>query len=192
MIVYEHYWRMQPIAMSFVARTHGRTGAAVAKSIRAELASLDPEMAIMRPWTMAEIVDESVATRRFQMYLALAFAMCALLLASLGVYGVISYTVARRTPEIGIRAALGASARELMLTVLARGMRPVVLGAAVGLAGALLASRAIASQLFQVAPWNPPTFAGVPLLLVSVALAACWRPALRAARIDPIQSLRFE
>jgi ABC-type antimicrobial peptide transport system permease subunit len=141
---------------------------------------------------MEEIVDESVALRRFQMYLALAFAACALFLVSLGVYGVISYTVARRTPEIGIRSALGASQRELMLTILARGMRPVLLGVALGLVGALLASRAIASQLFQVTPWDPITFAGVGALLLTVALAACWNPAHRAARIDPIEALRFE
>jgi predicted permease len=192
MIVYEHYWRMQPIAMSYVARTRGTQGAGVAKSIRAELTAMDPEMAIVRPWTMEEIVGESVATRRFQMYLALSFAACALLLACLGVYGVISYTVARRTPEIGIRTALGASGRDVMLTVLARGMCPVAVGVGIGLAGALLASRAIASQLFQVAPWDPPTFAGVAVLIATVAMGACWRPARRAARIDPVQALRFE
>lgn len=191
MIVYEHFWRMQPIAMSYVVRTHG-SATAVASSIRSELAAMDPEMAIMRPWTMEQIVEDSIATRRFQMYLAVGFAISALLLASLGIYGVISYTVARKTPEIGIRAALGARGWELMLSVIARGMRPVLVGVALGLACALLASRSIASQLFQVAPWDPVAFASVPALLLGVALAACWSPARRAARIDPIQALRFE
>lgn len=191
MIVYEHYWRMQPIAMSYIARTEN-SGTDVARTIQAELASMDPEMAILRPWTMEEIVDESIAMRRFQMYLAVAFAMSALLLASLGIYGVISYTVARRTPEIGIRAALGASRRELMATVLARGMRPVVMGVVLGLVASLIVSRSITSQLFQVAPWDPVTFAGVAVVLLSVALAACWIPARRAARVDPIEALRFE
>ena len=153
---------------------------------------MDPEMAIVRPWTMEEIVSESVALRRFQMYLALAFATCALLLASLGVYGVVSYTVARRTPEMGVRVALGATGHELMLMVLSRGMRPVAVGSAIGLGIALVASRAIASQLFQVSPWNLPVFAGVTGVLLGIAVAACWLPARRAASIDPIRSLRFE
>jgi hypothetical protein len=193
MIVYEHFWRMQPIAMSYVVRTRpGVPATAVARSIRAELAALDPEMAIMRPWTMEEIVEESVATRRFQLSLALSFAICALLLVSLGVYGVVSYSVAKRTPEIGIRSALGASQGAIVWTVVAQGMRPVVLGVAVGLVGAILAGRSIASQLFHVAPADPPTFAGVAVLLLTVGLAACYTPAVRAARIDPASALRFE
>ncbi len=133
MIVYEHYWRMQPIGMSFVVRSQANP-VTVAGAIRATLSSADPEMAIVQPATMKQIVEESVATRKFQMYLAVAFAISALLLASLGIYGVISFTVARRTPEIGIRVALGAHGRQLMTMVLLQGMRPVLAGLAAGLA----------------------------------------------------------
>ena len=183
---------MQPVSMSFVARTQTGAGTEVAKRIRAELGVMDRDMAILRHWTMEEIVEESVATRRFQMSLALAFALGALLLASLGVYGVISYTVARRTPEIGIRSALGATGWELMRTVVARGMRPVALGLVAGLTSALIAGRSIANQLFQVEPWDPLAYSGVSALLLIVGLAACCGPARRAARIDPIKALRFE
>jgi hypothetical protein len=193
MIVYEHFWRMQPIAMSYIVRTRpGVAPTTVARSIRAELAAMDPEMAIARTWTMEEIVEESVATRRFQMSLALSFAACALLLASLGVYGVIAYSVARRAPEIGIRTALGARRREIIWTVVMQGMRPVMVGVAVGLCASLLIGRFIASQLFDVSPSDPFMLGGVVSVLLAAGLAACCSPAVRAARVDPVTALRFE
>jgi putative ABC transport system permease protein len=191
MMVYEHYWRMQPISMSFVVRTYGDPSAA-ANDIRSILASADPEMAIQKPTTMDQIVEESVATRKFQMYLAVAFAVSALLLASLGIYGVIAFAVAKRTPEMGIRIALGAQGRQLMAMILRQGMRPVLIGLTAGVACALSVSRLIASQLFGVAPSDPLTICGVAILLVVVATSACWIPARRATRIDPLVALRFE
>jgi putative ABC transport system permease protein len=191
MIVYEHYWRMQPIGLSFVLRTQADLPA-VAGAVRSILSSTDPEMAIPPPTTMEQILEESVASRKFQMYLTVAFAISALLLASLGIYGVISFAVARRTPEIGIRIALGAPGRQLMAMVLRQGMSPVVGGLAAGLACALLVSRLIASQLFGVAPWDPLTICGVATLLLAVGALACWIPARRAARIDPLVALRSE
>jgi len=191
MIVYEHYWRMQPIGMSFVVRTQANA-ASVASAIRSTFASADPEMAIAQPTTMEQIVEESVAARKFQTYLAVAFAISALLLASLGIYAVISFAVARRTPEIGIRMALGAHGRQLLAMVLMQGMRPVLAGLAAGVACALFVSRLIANQLFGVTWWDPLTISGVAALLLIVATSACLIPARRASRTDPLIALRFE
>ena len=141
---------------------------------------------------MEQILDQSVAARRFQAYLAAAFALAALLLASLGIYGVISFTVARRTPEMGIRIALGARRGQLMAMVLRQGMRPVLVGLAAGLAGALFLGRFLASELYGVAPDDPLTFLGVVIVLLVVAIGACWIPARRATRIDALLALRFE
>lgn len=191
MMVYEHYWRMQPVGMSFVLRTAGDPISA-ARDIRAILSKADPDMAIARPETMAEIVDQSVAARKFQMGLAVAFAVAALLVASLGIYGVISFTVARRTPEMGIRIALGAGRGQLMGMVLRQGMRPVVLGLAAGLCGALALGSYVAAQLYGVTPHDPWTMTAVAGLLLLVAAGACWIPARRATRIDPLGALRME
>lgn len=191
MIVYEHYWRVQPSGMSFVLRTQADPRA-VAGAVRTILAAVDPEMAIPPPTTMEQIVEESVAARKFQMYLAVAFAMSALLLASLGIYGVVSFAVARRTPEIGIRIALGAQRRQLIMMALAQGMRPVLTGLVAGMAGALAGGRLMASQLFGVEPRDPLTLCGVTAVLLAVAVLACWAPARRAANTDPIVALRFE
>lgn len=191
MIVYEHYWRMQPIGMSFVVRTRG-DAVTVAGDIRKVFSSLDPDMAVPQTSTMEQIVEESVAARRFEMYLAVAFAISALMLASFGIYGLISFTVARRTPEIGIRVALGAQTRQLMSMILIEGLRPVLAGLIAGLFGAFLVSRLIASELFGVTASDPLTFGIVSGLLLAVAVAACMVPARRAATIDPLVALRFE
>jgi ABC-type antimicrobial peptide transport system permease subunit len=126
------------------------------------------------------------------MELAVAFAVAALALASLGVYGVISFTVAKRTPEIGIRMALGARGPQVAGMVLRQGMMPVWLGLAAGIGGALPAGRFIASQLYSVAPDDPMVIVMVALVLLVVAIGACWIPARRAMRIDPMRALRFE
>jgi predicted permease len=191
MMVYEHFWRMQPVAMSFVLRTQADP-ALVAGGIRSVLSSADPEMAISPARTMEQILEESTVARRFQMYLAVAFAVSALLLASLGIYGVISFAVARRTPEMGIRIALGASAAQLVRMIVRQGMAPVTVGLGAGLVCALFVTRLIANQLYGVAPNDPQSIGGVATLLLAVALCACWIPALRATRIDPLAALRFE
>jgi putative ABC transport system permease protein len=191
MMVYEHFWRMQPIAMSFVLRTRDDP-VPVAAGIRSVLSSADPEMAISPARTMDQILEESIAARRFQMYLAVAFAVSALALASLGIYGVISFAVARRTPEMGIRIALGASGAQLVGMVVRQGMIPVAAGLGAGLVCSLFVSRLMASQLYGVSPNDPLSIAGVAMLLLAVALCACWIPARRATRIDPLTALRFE
>jgi ABC-type antimicrobial peptide transport system permease subunit len=141
---------------------------------------------------MEQILEETVAGRRFQMRLAVAFALAALALASLGIYGVISFTVARRTQEMGIRIALGAQGAQLVTMVIWRGMAPVLCGLAAGMGGALLLGRLIANQLYGVAPNDPLTMSAVAIVLVAVAVAACWVPARRATEIDPLRALRFE
>src|SRR4029077_17340384 len=130
--------------------------------------------------TMVQVLDESVAPRRFEMYLAVAFAAAALILASFGIYGIVSFTVARRTPEIGIRLALGAEPRQLAAMVLRQGLMPVVCGLAAGLIGALAIGQFLASQLFGVSPRDPFTISMVTMLLMIVAVGACLVPARRA------------
>jgi putative ABC transport system permease protein len=141
---------------------------------------------------MQQILDESVAARRFEMYLAVGFAFSALLLASLGIYGIVSFSVARRTREIGVRLALGARGPELIAMVFREGMRPAVIGLAAGLIAALLSGRLLASQLFGVTARDPLTISTVTVLLLAVAACACFVPARRATRIDPVRALRFE
>ena len=191
MMVYEHFWRMQPIAMSFALRTEADP-VSVTAGIRSVLASADPEMAISPARTMEQILEQSVASRRFQMYLAVAFALSALALASLGIYGAISFTVACRTAEMGIRIALGARGAQLVGMVVRQGMLPVVVGLGAGVMCSMAVSRLIASQLYGVAPNDPLSIAAVVMLLLAVALCACWIPARRATRVDPLTALRFE
>lgn len=190
-VVYAPY-RFQAVGWgAFVLRTQ-RDPAAAISQVRAALAREDPEMPLTPAETMEEIIDRSVAVRRFEMNLAVAFGVAALALASLGIYGVISFTVTRRTPELGIRIALGASPGKLIASVLRQGMTPVLLGMAAGLAAALMLRRLIAPQLYGVSARDPLTISTVAGLLLLVALGACWMPARRAARVDPVRTLRFE
>ena len=191
MTVYEHYWRMQPIGMVFAIRTPADP-AAVIDSIRTVISQADPEMAIPPARTMEQVVEESVAAKRFQMQLAVAFAVSALVLASLGIYGVISFTVSRRTSEMGIRIALGAQAPQVTGMILSQGMKPVLLGLVAGVICAWFSGSMISSQLFRVTPHDPVAIFTVAAVLLLVGLAACWFPARRATRIDPLTSLRCE
>lgn len=134
----------------------------------------------------------SVAVRRYQMHLLGGFALLALILASVGLYGVISCSVSRRTQEFGIHRALGAQRRDILQGVLAQAARVTLMGLAVGLAAALALSRLLTSLLFEVSPSDPWTYLGIGLLLLAVALAASFIPARRAARIDPLQALRCQ
>jgi predicted permease len=191
MMVYEPYALISPVGMSFAVRTV-RDPAALIRSVRAVLSSIDPEMALPPARTMDQILDASVAARRFEMRLIVAFALIALLLAALGIYGVISFGVARRTPEIGIRVATGARPAQVMSMMLRQGMRPVVFGLAVGLAASSVAGRFLASELYEIRPNDPFPLLAVAAALLLTAFAACWAPARRATRIDPVRALRSE
>jgi ABC-type antimicrobial peptide transport system permease subunit len=141
---------------------------------------------------MDQLVAATAAERRFALILFEAFALAALVLAAAGIYGVLAGRVAERTREIGVRAALGASRASIVGLVLRQGLALTGFGVAIGLVGAVWASRAIAAMLFGISPADPVTYVGVIALLGVVALLACWVPAARAARVDPASTLRAE
>jgi putative ABC transport system permease protein len=141
---------------------------------------------------MEQVISGSLAERRFTMLLLIIFASTALVLAAVGIYGVMSYAVTRRTHELGVRMALGASRRTVLRLVLREGMVLAAIGTGVGLAAALGLTRFLASLLYGVRPADPPTLAAVALLLAGIALLACGVPAWRATRVDPMVALRYE
>lgn len=153
---------------------------------------VDPQLPITNARTMTEVISESYAERRFNMLLLTIFAALAMVLAGIGIYGVMSYTVAHRTHEIGIRMALGAQMRDVMRLVLADGAKLAIISVVIGLLGAWAATRALRSLLYGVAATDAPTFIIVSLVLLGVAFIASWIPARRAARVDPVISLRYE
>jgi putative ABC transport system permease protein len=142
--------------------------------------------------TLDQYFAQSVAAPRFITLLLSGFAGLALLLASVGIYGVISYIAVQRTHEVGIRMALGAQKREIIRTVVAKGLVPALAGLAIGIGGALRLTRLLSSLLYGVSPADPLTFAVVSVILIGVALLACYIPARRAAKVDPMVSLRYE
>jgi putative ABC transport system permease protein len=160
--------------------------------VREQVQSVDPELPVFGAQSLNELVSASLSERRFSMELVGLFAVTALLLAGLGIYGVISYIVSGRTHEIGIRLALGAEGRNILRMVLRQGLGLAIAGAAVGLVCALIVSHLMAGLLYGVRPTDPLTFAGVTLLLIGVALLACYIPARRALRVDPLVALRHE
>ncbi|MBA2303750.1 MAG: ABC transporter permease [Acidobacteria bacterium] len=177
--------------MSLVARSPGGT-AAVATALRGEVRKLDPELPIDSVQPLEDIVSESVAGPRFRTLLLAAFAITALVLAAIGVYGLISYSVAQRTREIGIRVALGARPAQVVGPIVREGMRMALIGVGVGLVGALAATKVIAAFLFGVEATDPLTFAVVAALLLLVALLASYIPSRRALRVDPLTALKAE
>jgi len=154
--------------------------------------ALDKDQPIYNVRTMDDVVMNSLGTRRVSMQLFAVFAGAALLLAALGIYGVMAYSVTQRTQEIGLRMALGAQTADVLYLVVRQGMMLVLIGIGVGLAGALGLNRVIASLLFGVNAADPTTFVAISLLLGFVALLACYIPARRATLVDPVQALRAE
>ena len=166
--------------------------AAIPVDLREQVQSVDPGLPVFGAQTLNEAVSASLSSRRFSMEMVGLFALTALFLTGLGIYGVISYIVSERTHEIGIRLALGAQRRSILRMVLLQGLGLAIAGAAVGLICALIVSHLMAGLLYGVRPIDPLTFAGVALLLIGVALLACYIPARRAIRVDPMVALRYE
>ena len=178
--------------LTFALRTAAGDPAALAPSLRAAIRSIDPALPVSEIHTMREIVAGVNGRARFQTLLLAAFAGAAALLAAIGIYGVMSYAVSRRTREIGVRMALGAEPRSVLRLVVGQGMGVALAGAAVGLVAALLLTRMMAGVLYGVRPTDPVTYLSVAAVVLAIALAASWIPARRAARIDPIKALRAE
>src|SRR5213595_839077 len=165
---------------------------AVTKLVQSALSKVNPGLAIALPQAMDAVVAQALGQARLMTWLLGIFAGVALLLASIGIYGAVAYTVEQRTGEIGVRMALGAQTRDVLRLVINQGMKPVVIGLAIGIASAFALSRLIASQLYQVSAHNPVLLRGATVLLGTIALAACLLPARRATHVDPIQALRTE
>ena len=161
-------------------------------SIKEQIYQLDKNQALARVQTMDALVDQSLAPRRVPMLLMLVFAALALLLAAIGIYGVLSYFVLQRRQEIGVRMALGAQRADVLRLVLVQGAKLIVAGIVIGLAAAFFVSRAMASLLFDIKPTDVPTFAGISVLLATLAFVACAIPAFRATQVDPLVVLRNE
>jgi predicted permease len=180
-------------AKDLVVFLRGRLdSAAIPARLREQVQSVDPELPVYGAQMLDDVVSESLSARRFSMQMVGLFALTALLLAGLGIYGVISYVVSERTHEIGLRLALGAHRRNVLRLVLRQGFVLAIAGAACGLAGALVVSHLMAGLLYGVRPTDPLTFVGVAAVLVVVALLACYLPARRAMSIDPMVALRVE
>ncbi len=191
LMVYVPYWDGVPWSVSLAARTAGDP-VALAGAVREAVWSVDSQLPVSDIETMEQIESRSLSQRRFQFALLALFAGSALLLAALGTYGVLAFSVARRTNEIGIRMALGAQPENILSMVIRRGLVPVGLGLAAGVAGALALGRLLSGLLFAVSPYDWRTILGVIVLTLICALAACWIPARRATRVDPLVALRYE
>ncbi|MDT5272324.1 MAG: hypothetical protein QOH49_4510 [Acidobacteriota bacterium] len=174
-----------------VVRTDGDP-AALAPSVRARIASVDKDLPVYKVTTMEKLVSDSLAQRRFSMFLFGVFAALAMALAVVGLYGVMSYGVAQRTHEIGLRMALGAQGRDVLRMIVGQGMALVAVGLGIGLVGAFLLTRLMVSLLYGVSAADPLTYAGIALLLSAVALLASYIPARRATKVDPMVALRYE
>jgi putative ABC transport system permease protein len=190
----EMYWTylQQPRwASYFLLRTESDP-AQLIPIVRARLAALDPDQIVSSISTMDTLVARLLRAPRFNMLLVICFAGAAVLLAAVGIYGVLAYAVTQRTHEIGVRMALGARKRDIFGLVLRQGMRLAALGVTLGAVGGLLVTRGLQALLFGVGAGDAATFAGVAMLLAAVALLACYVPARRAMRVEPVIALRYE
>jgi predicted permease len=189
--VYTPYWQRFYGQVSLAVRT-AMDPLGASSAIRGAIRQIDPELPIPAFRTMEDIVAESVAERRFQMSLVLLFAVVAMLLASLGIYGVVSYSVAQRTNEMGVRMALGARPAAIRRMVLRQNLLPVAIGLGAGVCASMALGRLLGSLLYGVSAGDPITILGVAGLLSAVAAAATLIPARRATHVDPVTALRYE
>ena len=163
-----------------------------AAAIRDIVRRIDPAVALFDVRTLDDMLANTLAARRFNMYLLVVFASVSLFLAAIGLFGVMAYLVSQRTREIGIRVALGATANDVLRLIFGRGVGLAVAGAAIGVASAFWLTRMMQSLVFAVSTTDPITFAAVPALLILVALLACFVPARRAVQVDPVRALRAD
>jgi putative ABC transport system permease protein len=177
--------------VAFAIRTTGDP-AAVTGAVRRALSALDPEVQLSDVLNMPDRVERSLTSRRTPMLLSVAFGLVALLLASIGIYGVTSHAVSQRTQEVGIRMAMGAQRSSVRALMLRQHVMPALAGIAIGLAGAFALSRFLSSLLYGIGAVDPLTYGAVTLALLRVAVAACWIPASRAMRVDPLVALRAD
>jgi putative ABC transport system permease protein len=177
--------------MALVVRSRSEA-ASLTAAIRREVQTVDPSQPVYSIRPMREVISLSASPRRFNTLLLGILAGVSLILAIIGIYGVMNYSVTQRTREIGIRMALGASSSDVMKMVVGQGMKLALIGVAIGLAGAFAVTRLIESMLFKVTTTDPATFAIVAAVLVGVASLACYVPARRATRVDPMVALRYE
>jgi putative ABC transport system permease protein len=161
-------------------------------AVRQAIREVDPDQPVSNIATMADVLGEEASQRRMGMIMLVAFAGLALLLASLGIYGVLAYFVSQHTNEIGVRLALGATPRNILFLVLKKGMGLTLVGVAIGVVASFALTRLMSSLLFGVKASDPLTFVAVPVLLAAVALLACAIPARRATKVDPMVALRYE
>jgi putative ABC transport system permease protein len=182
-------WNVPP--MFLVVRSESEPSSLIS-AVRGVVKELDRDLPVYGAASMEQLLSRSTAPRRFNMTLLAVFAALALILAGMGVYGVMAYAVTERTREIGIRMALGAQASDALKLVISHAMRLTLVGIALGLMGAFALTRLMKSLLFDVRPTDPMTFIALALLLTFVALLACWIPARRATKVDPMVALRCE
>ena len=189
--IYRSTLQVTPRTQTLFVKTSGDPEAIVA-SVRREVQAIDPQLPLFRVTTLEREVGATLAQPRFQAVLLAVFAVVALLLATIGIYGVTSHAVGQRTQEVGIRMAMGAARRDVLRLILLQHLQPALIGLAIGVAGALALSRFLQSLLFGVAATDPATFSLVALALLVVAAAACWIPARRATRVNPVVALRAD